>query len=106
MNAVKDGSNYVPIRLKVNGIKNDSFLRTKYDTESLRLLIDKGVCIGKFFDLFIYNEQLRHIQNTHLYQDGDVLLYTSYHTLELNLPENLRCFPHLCLFFYPLNRAV
>ena len=48
MNAVKDGSNYVPIRLKVNGIKNDSFLRTKYDTESLRLLIDKGVCIGNF----------------------------------------------------------
>ena len=84
-----------------------SFERNMIQNLYVSLLI-KEFLLGKFLICsFITNKlKLRHIQNTHLYQDGDVLLYTSYHTLELNLPENLRCFPHLCLFFYPLNRAV
>ena len=62
--------------------------------------------MGKKFSLFIYNEQLEHNQNTNLWQDTDVLLYTSYRTEELDLPENLQYISLLCLFFHPLNRAV
>ena len=64
--------------------------------------------MGKKLSLFIYNEQLKLElnQNTNLWQDTDVLLYTSYRTVELDLPENLQYISLLCLFFHPLNRAV
>ena len=69
-------------------------------------LLIKEFWLGKKLSLFIYNEQLEHNQNTNLWQDTDVLLYTSYRTVELDLPENLQYISLLCLFFHPLNRAV